>query len=143
MCDSKSILSNIFPLIYAFVPLVIASVPFETLFTSLNPLNLSTSLPDWNPNCLNNSNSALILIIDTVKYYNYVYAFIFARFHSLYSRKFVPRRQGENKKMAGLSLKHIYKKYPGVLSASEEKYEIEKKENGVGNVIMNAFDIFN
>ena len=30
-----------------------------------------------------------------------------------------------------------------VLSASKEKYEIEEKENGVGNVIMNAFDIFN
>ena len=30
-----------------------------------------------------------------------------------------------------------------VLSASGEQYEIEKKENGVGNVIMNAFDVFN
>ena len=30
-----------------------------------------------------------------------------------------------------------------ILSASEETYEIEEKENGVGNVIMNAFDIFN
>ena len=29
-----------------------------------------------------------------------------------------------------------------ILTASSEKYEIEKNEDGSGNVIMNAFDLF-
>ena len=29
-----------------------------------------------------------------------------------------------------------------ILTASSEKYEIEKNDDGSGNVIMNAFDLF-
>ena len=29
-----------------------------------------------------------------------------------------------------------------ILTASSEKYEIEQKDDGSGNVIMNAFDLF-
>lgn len=29
-----------------------------------------------------------------------------------------------------------------VITASPDKYEIEQSDNGTGNVIMNAFDIF-
>ena len=29
-----------------------------------------------------------------------------------------------------------------ILTASSEKYEIEQKDDGSGNIIMNAFDLF-
>ncbi|MBQ8146557.1 MAG: hypothetical protein IJ039_07205 [Clostridia bacterium] len=30
-----------------------------------------------------------------------------------------------------------------ILATSSEKYEVEQKDDGSGNVLMNAFDLFN
>lgn len=57
--------------IYAFVPVVIANVPFASRLQSVKSANLLVSRPDWKPKCLNRSKEADSLIIETVSFIDF------------------------------------------------------------------------